>query len=259
MMPSIGSGPLAMRGLVCAGGLVCALSACDVGTRTSEGEVGSNGLPDALGAVAVSGIYDDPVQLVDGRFVGAPFVPGGASRPSVTLLPEPHASADVDGDGERDWLVVLAESSGGSGTFYYLAVIQTSGSTVRNPATVLLGDRVDPQAIDVKGAEIRVALKTPGGDDASCCPSETSTRAWQWAASDLHPVERFTGHLVYGHESREFVDCDGRSRYWIADATDGALRREYEAFISEPYQSVFVEIAASRLQAPDAGFAADLA
>ena len=87
------------------------------------GLAGCDTAPGGLESATISGIYENPIKLKDGRYEGEPFVPGGASRPTVTLLPEPRARFDVDGDGSPEWLAVLAESSGGSGTFLYLAVV----------------------------------------------------------------------------------------------------------------------------------------
>lgn len=236
--------------VACAG-----LGGCTVTPAPETGNIPSDGPPEALSAATITGIYTAPIQLQHGRYVGPPFVLGGASRPTVTLLSEPVALVDLDADGEREWLVVLAESSGGSGTFYYLAVMQQRGVGFRSRATVLIGDRVRIGGISADGATVRVHLRAAGGDDAACCPSEARVKRWQWVDDGLYPVARFAGHLVYGHESRELVTCGGQ-RYWVADASGGDLRRTYEAMIGMPYQPLFVEISGSRLPAPEAAFAA---
>lgn len=203
----------------------------------------------------VSGIYADPIRLDDGRYEGEPFVAGGASRPTVTLLPEPRTLADLDGDGEPEWLVLLAESSGGSGTFIYLAILKEDRDGLRSRATALLGDRVRVTQLSVDGSTVRVDLIETGKADAACCPTAPGVRRWQWVANALHPVLRYAGELVYGHESRELVTCDGR-RYWVTDATGGDLRRSYEANITTPYQPLFAEVEAIRLPTSAAAFAA---
>ena len=236
--------------------MACAvLAGCTTTPAAAPSAIPDDGPPAALGAATISGIYAEPIQLQDGRYLGQPFVTGGASRPTVTLLPKPSAHVDSDVDGEREWLVVLAESSGGSGTFYYLAVMRQRGVGFRSRATVLIGDRVEIERISLDGATVRVDLLAAGDDDPACCPSEARTKRWQWVDDALHPVTRFVGHLVYGHESREFVSCGGQ-RYWVADASGGDLRRTYEAVIRSPYQPLFVEVSGSRLPAPDAAFAA---
>lgn len=210
---------------------------------------------DGLETATISGIYENPIKLKEGRYVGEPFVPGGASRPTVTLLPEPRARADVDADGNSEWLVVLAESSGGSGTFLYLAVVKEDGRRFRSIATALIGDRVRPQRVSADGAQVRVDLSATDPDEFSCCPIGLRSLYWQWDDDKLKPVVRLAGRLVYGHEAREFETCDG-ARYWVTDATGGDLQQSYEASIGTAYQSRFVEIMAIRLPTSDAAFAA---
>ena len=43
--------------------------------------------PESLQAATYRGILDDPVTLADGRYEGAPFVAGAATRPVVRLVP----------------------------------------------------------------------------------------------------------------------------------------------------------------------------
>jgi hypothetical protein len=58
-----------------------------------------------------------PVTLEERRWEGEPFEPGAASRPSVVLAPGFRLTGDLDGDGAEEAVVVLAQSSGGSGTW----------------------------------------------------------------------------------------------------------------------------------------------
>ena len=227
------------------------LAGCDVvPDNASELEAS-----DSFATATISGIYDKPIQLRGGRYEGEPFVPGGASRPTVTLLPQPRARSDVDADGSPEWLAVLAESSGGSGTFLYLAVVKEGGGHFRSVATVLLGDRVEIERVSAEGANVRVDLLASDEDDSSCCPTVLRSLRWQWIDGQLEPVVRLAGRLVYGHEAREFESCEGR-RFWVMDATGGDLQQTYEASIGTAYQSRFVEVLAIRLPKSDAAFAA---
>lgn len=206
-------------------------------------------------SAVISGIYDHPIRLEQGHYQGAAFAPGGASRPTVQLLPRPRLQADLDGDGRPEWLAVVAETSGGSGTFLYLTVLQQGADGVRSRATVFLGDRVQVEQLSANGATVRVDLLEAGADAPACCPTTWRTRRWKWLDDDLLPLSRFAGVLLYGHEAREFVTCDGH-RYWVADQTGGDLRRLYDARTTEPYRKLFAELEAVRLAAPDAAFAA---
>lgn len=118
-----------------------------------------------------AGIYEEPVTLSDGTYEGAPFVEGGASRPTVTFLNDWTALGDLNGDGLADAAVLLVENSGGSGSFIYLAaVIDQAGQPV-NAATTLIGDRVEIKSITIENGRIIMEFVTPGPDDPLCCPT----------------------------------------------------------------------------------------
>ena len=104
---------------------------------------------DELGNASYAGIYDEPVQLVDGRYEGEPFVEGGASRPTAGVAPELRLVGDLDGNGVDEAVVLLWTNSGGSGTFNYVAVAGRRGDDVVNLGTAPLGDRVQVRAARV--------------------------------------------------------------------------------------------------------------
>lgn len=135
--------------------------------------------PQALGDATYSGILDQAVTLVDGRYEGEPFVAGGATRPIVTLLPQPLAYGDLDGDGRMDAAVVLAFDSGGSGTFIYLAAVESPASAPFNVATTLLGDREQVRSLTIDGGRLVVDLLSHAADDPACCPSLATIRTFR--------------------------------------------------------------------------------
>ncbi len=126
---------------------------------------------EALGDATYQGVLEQPITLVDGRFEGRPFVEGGATRPIVTLIPEPMIYGDLDGDGQADAAVLLATDTGGSGTFVHLAAVALQDGKPVNLATALLGDRVRVQSLTIDNDRIEVILLTQGPDDPQCCPS----------------------------------------------------------------------------------------
>lgn len=101
------------------------------------------------------GIYPWPVRLSAGRFEGEPFQPGAASRPTLTLIGDPVAFADLDGDGSQEAVVVLVESSGGSGSFVYLAVVSLANGEALNLATAWVGDRARVDSLEAGRGWIR--------------------------------------------------------------------------------------------------------
>lgn len=134
-----------------------------------------------------SGIYPEAVRLVDGRYEGEPFVAGGASRP--TLQVERTAFGDINGDGQLDGAAILIENSGGSGSFYYLAVVLNQEGKPDHAASLLLGDRLQVQSLSVADGKIDLTAKRHAASDPQCCPSEVSDQVFRLEGNQLVAVE----------------------------------------------------------------------
>lgn len=80
----------------------------------------------------------------------------------VTKLSNRMAAGDLTGDGQIDMAAVLTQG-GGSGTFYYVAVVQHDGTPV---AAAFLGDRVIVQNVRIVDGQVAVDLLTRGAEDA---------------------------------------------------------------------------------------------
>ena len=126
---------------------------------------------DVLGNATYQGIYDEPVQLTDGQYVGEPFVEGSASRPTVTFVDQFTAWGDLNGDGVEDAAVILAENSGGSGVFIYVAAVADQDGAAVNQATQFVGDRTQINSLVIENGEIVLYAVTHGPDDPLCCPT----------------------------------------------------------------------------------------
>ena len=151
--------------------------------------------PDLANA-SYEGIEESSVQLTDGRWEGDPYSEGGASRPSVGLVEDFVLQGDLDGDGFDELLVALWQSSGGSGTYNYIAVMETVNHAVTNAATAALGDRVQIRGGEISDAAIRLDVVQSGEDDAACCPSQLASRSWTLEGGQLKEHEtEVTGNL----------------------------------------------------------------
>ena len=220
---------------------------------------------DALMAATYRGILDGPVTLADGRFEGLPAAPGSATRPVVRLVPGVTATGDLTGDGVDEAAVLLAHNSGGSGVFMHLAVMQATRGQPHNIATVRLGDRVKVIAVDIEDGRIRAQLVEHAPDDPMCCPTRQAERGWRFKGDELVEIEqadgaqisRVRGHLVWGHESRSFTQCDSGREAWVVNESGDELAAVYEELTSKPYQPMFVEVRGEWKAAPQEGFAAD--
>jgi heat shock protein HslJ len=137
-----------------------------------------------------SGFVSDtgPVTLTDGRYAGEPYAPGAAARRTVTFGRDFRLTGDLDGDGQDEAVVVLAENTGGSGTFDYLAVVGRRQGKPVNLATVPLGDRVQVREARIAGRRLVVDVLRAGPGDAMCCPGELATVAWEMKGGKLAPA-----------------------------------------------------------------------
>lgn len=220
---------------------------------------------ESLRNATYTGILDVPVTLSAGRFEGEPFEPGGASRPVVTLVPGIIARGDLTGDGSAEAVVVLASNSGGSGVFPFLAVVQDADGRPGHIATVALDDRIKVAGLGIDGGILFADLVEHGPGDPMCCPSRSVRREWRLEDGELVQVEeqvasavgRFSGHLVWGHESRSFTECDSGREGWVINESGDELIAVYEELTHAPYQPMFVELRGEWVAAPEDGFGAD--
>jgi len=141
-----------------------------------------------IGDATIEGIYDAPVVLEDGTYEGEPFVEGGAARPRVELL-DFYRAGDMDGSGVEETVAFLSESSGGSGTVLFLAIMGRHEGEIENLGTALVGDRVQVRDAQVEMGTVVLELLQAGPDDAMCCPGELATRSWRFDGGNLIEIE----------------------------------------------------------------------
>ena len=161
---------------------VAATPACDRGGVVRDPVAPSL---EELSSATYTGIYDEAVTLVEGRWEGEPFIEGGASRPSAGLVDHFALVGDLDSDGREETTVLLWESSGGSGTRLYLAVMGRGRGNIGNLGTALVGDRVQVRSGRIADGRIELDVVQAGPNDAMCCPSQLATRGWTLDAGDL--------------------------------------------------------------------------
>lgn len=146
------------------------------------------GLIEAAASAEYTGIFDEPVRLEGGRYEGPPFVPGGATRPELFLLPEPFATSESGGGAGLDAVVVLVQAMGGSGSFVHLAALRWRGAAVEQAGHVPLGDRVRVQSLAIRDGIVYATIVEHGPDDPMCCPADTTQRAWRLSDGALVAV-----------------------------------------------------------------------
>jgi heat shock protein HslJ len=177
-----------------------ALCACAGATSRGREPISPPSWDEAANAT-YTGIEEDPVALSGGVHEGEPFVPGGASRPRLALVPGFWLSGDLEGDGAPEAIVLLDASSGGSGTNVYVAALSRDGSRVVERGTAHVGDRVQVRGARVDGDRVVLDVVQAGPTDALCCPGEKATRAFGLEGEALVEVEsRTTGRLSPGED-----------------------------------------------------------
>jgi hypothetical protein len=115
----------------------------------------------------VESVPTGTVTLANGVYQ-VPAAPGSASMLTVALA-EPIVVGTLNGQPAA--ATVLVASGGGSGTFYYLAVVGDQGGKPVNVATTLLGDRVKINGVSIVNNQVVVDLVTQGPNDPMASPT----------------------------------------------------------------------------------------
>lgn len=162
-------------------GLGCILSSVSIAKPPNSSTM-TNIMPSDM---QYDGLYKNKkITLKDGQWSGSLFVAGGASRPTVGLIKDFTFSGDLTGDGIDERVVFLWQSSGGSGTQIYMAVLALRGGHPVNIATHLIGDRVQLVMGRVDQRKIELDVVQSGKDDAACCPTDKVLRTWLLKKTD---------------------------------------------------------------------------
>jgi heat shock protein HslJ len=131
-----------------------------------------------LRAANVSGVFEQPVTLVDGRYEGPPYEAGGASRPALTLWESTVHFGDVDGAAGSEAVVLLSSTTGGSGETVHAAVFGVRDGALANLGTAPVGDRTKVQSVWLERGKIIMDVVEAGPNDAACCPTQVARKTF---------------------------------------------------------------------------------
>ncbi len=137
-------------------------------------------LANATYQVAEEGVGS--VTLVNGEY-SQPIAEGSSSILTVMWTGD---TATGTLNGQFVVATVINVHTGGTGTFYYLALFapDESGQLV-NTAVTLLGDRVIVNSLDITRNTIVVDMVQAGADDPLCCPTEHVERVYALEENEL--------------------------------------------------------------------------
>lgn len=132
------------------------------------------------------------IQLTEGTWAGEPFVPGGASRPMVTLLEKqtPLTTVIYEGETIEAIATTLALDAGGSGTFVYVAVLRADANgELSQIGHALVGDRAEVQQLWFDGAQLHLQALTAGAGDSATNPTYQRELVYALTSDSLQPVD----------------------------------------------------------------------
>jgi len=131
-----------------------------------------------LRTATVTGVLEQPVVLSDGQYTGPPTIPGGASRPTLTLWTQAIVVADVDSAPGDEAIALMSANLGGSGEFVHLGVFAMKGGRAVSIATAPVGDRVKLERLWVERGEIHMDVVEAGPKEPACCPTQLSRKTF---------------------------------------------------------------------------------
>ena len=207
------------------------------------------------------------VRLVDGRAF-TEILPGAASKTSTRVFGQP-AHGDLDGNGETDTALVLVQTGGGSGTFYYAAAALNAEGAWRGTNAVFLGDRIAPQDITIKGHLIIVTYSDRRPDDPMTAPPTVGvTKYLSMEDGKLNEISApgdgatvAEGWVIIGHEVRSFLPCSDNSNLWLLGESpalpDIMAKYRRAANDSPPYRPILMALVGMDAPPPKDGFGSD--
>lgn len=138
--------------------------------------------PSAPSAAGATPAFADIAYTVDGTHyvlndgvASMAAAPGSAEQDTLRLYQA--TQGDLSGSGENDVAVILINTTGGAGTFYYLAAALADGTTI--PA-VLLGGRIMTEGVAIQNGDIIVHYKDHApGQPLSTAPTVETTAVYR--------------------------------------------------------------------------------
>lgn len=121
-------------------------------------------------------------QLQDGEY-HEQVAEGSASETVISLTD--HVAYGELNDGSKAAAGILITTTGGSGTFFELALVQVQDGELVNVATTFLGDRVKILSLQIQDGQIIVEMVAQGDNDPMCCPTQWVRKTFEYEGGDL--------------------------------------------------------------------------
>jgi heat shock protein HslJ len=202
--------------------MVASFAGCGGGKETSTGTApadASAGPPatptiEQLRAATVSGVFEQAVTLVNGRYEGPPYEAGAAARPELVLWEPTVHFGDLDGAAGSEAVALFGSSTSGSGEGVYVAVFGVRDGVLENLGTALVGDRTKVQGVWFEKSRIVLDVVEAGPDDAACCPTQVARKTFGMDGGALKPlsseVRGVLGISMLAANEWTLVEIDGQ-------------------------------------------------
>ncbi len=211
-------------------------------------------------------IDGEAYPLNDGQVTVETF-PGAASKTVVQLFGEP-VSGDLDHDGVADAAVLLVQTTGGSGTFYYVAAALNRGGTLSGTEAVFIGDRIAPLQLAIRyGVLMFDYTDRLPGEVMATVPSLGRSKYLAVRKNLLEVIALAegeviaAGEVVIGHEVRSFTPCGVSDAVWLVGDSPALpqVQVAYHRVMSDvpPYTPLFMVLTGRPAESPTDGFGAD--
>ncbi len=137
--------------------------------------------------------YTTPYFLKTVKLVNGSYTEGsGATFFSVQMLGV-YAYGDLNGDGNLDAAVILAENQGGSGVFESVVAVLNKGGGPHPISSVQLGDRVLVKSANISLGVIHLDMIVHGPNDPLCCPSQAEKQSFWLLGNNLWLMDLTSG------------------------------------------------------------------
>ncbi len=114
-------------------------------------------------------------NLVNGKAEIA--IENSNTKNTLNVFGEP-VYGDLDKDGDNDAVLMLVNNPGGSGTFYYAVLAINNNGNYVATNTMLLGDRIAPQTINIQDAHAVYNFAERKGTDPMTTPPSIGKSVW---------------------------------------------------------------------------------
>jgi heat shock protein HslJ len=184
---------------------VTTLSGCAI-----DGIDHQQNLSSPLNATYVIG--DQKITLVNG-FAETSAVPHSSTKITTEVWGTPEF-ADLNGDGQEDAALILIHSSGGSGTFYYVAAAIRYADGYHGTSAVLLGDRIEARNIDISNNRITVEFLDRARSDAFSAPPSVPMKQLVIYDCDTKQLAQVVREFA-GEADPERMMLPMKTWYWV--------------------------------------------